>query len=100
MKMGRDEKQYNFIDDRNEEYFLAERGAGLTGWKEGLCMKQSNEIRHQWKSHLWEILIFVKRLQGSINKYFGLPKSKIMRVKLLSISCHISELRTEEKRRY
>jgi hypothetical protein len=52
MKMGRDGKQYNFIDDRNEEYFLDERGTGLTGWKAVLRMKQSNEIWHQRESHV------------------------------------------------
>jgi hypothetical protein len=31
MKMGRDEKQYNFIDDRNEEYFVGERVTEVNG---------------------------------------------------------------------
>jgi hypothetical protein len=34
LKMGRDEKQYNFIDDRNEEYFVDEKVSGVTkSWK-------------------------------------------------------------------
>jgi hypothetical protein len=37
MKLGRDEKQYNFIDDRNEEYFVDERVTGvMMCWKGGV----------------------------------------------------------------
>lgn len=44
-KMGGDEKQYNFIDDRNEEYFVDERVTGVTtGGRAVLRTKQRKKI--------------------------------------------------------
>lgn len=46
--MGRDEKQYNFIEDRNEEY----------------CTKQSNKIWHHRKNNFVGDFQFCEKTAG------------------------------------
>jgi hypothetical protein len=79
MEEWRDGKEYNFIDDRNEDIYVGERVKGV---KAVVHTKQSNKIRSLSMNHL------VGDIKKESNyKYFG-PKIKNYRanwIKLCSL---------------